>query len=152
MTDISRTEADRMIRAHHAELHRELAARVRSLEAAVAAGGPFASEQVAIIAHLDGEVMPHATAEEAVLYAAGDHGPTAMLVRAMREEHVGLAAWLDRLRDADDGLTASGTALAILALFESHLWKENELLLPALLADPSVDLGAVLHGMHELVG
>jgi hypothetical protein len=40
----------------------------------------------------------------------------------------------------------------VLALFEAHLWKENELLVPALVADPSVDLGRLLSGMHELVG
>jgi hypothetical protein len=38
------------------------------------------------------------------------------------------------------------TASAILTLFEAHLWKENELLVPTLVADPIVadcrDLGA----------
>jgi hypothetical protein len=30
--------------------------------------------------------------------------------------------------------------------------KENDLLIPALVADPSVALGALLGGMHELLG
>jgi hypothetical protein len=33
---------------------------------------------------------------------------------------------------------------AILALFESHLSKENDLLIPVLVADPNVALGALL--------
>lgn len=49
-------------------------------------------------------------------------------------------------------MTVATNASAVLALFESHLSKENDLLLPALLMDPNVDLGELLAGMHELVG
>jgi hypothetical protein len=44
------------------------------------------------------------------------------------------------------------TASTILALFEAHLWKEIELLIPTLVADPRVSLGELLSGLHELVG
>ena len=40
----------------------------------------------------------------------------------------------------------------MLALFESHLAKENDYLVPALVADPDVELGVLLEGMHALVG
>ena len=47
---------------------------------------------------------------------------------------------------------AATTGSAIQAIFESHLSKENDLLVPALVADPRVSLGELLDGMHELVG
>ena len=59
---------------------------------------------------------------------------------------------MSELRTASDAVTVATTAAAILALFESHLTKENDLLLPALAADASVDVGSLLAGMHELVG
>ena len=68
----------------------------------------------------------------------------------MREEHKELIARVDSLRTAADGIEAAVTAGAILALFESHLWKENELLVPAFVADPNVSLSDLLIGMHEL--
>jgi hypothetical protein len=70
----------------------------------------------------------------------------------MREEHKGLIAHVGELRAAREGVVAASEANAILALFESHLWKENELLIPALLNDSQVHLSELLEGMHELVG
>jgi hypothetical protein len=133
-------------------LHRDLKDRVQALQAAVVAGEPADAPRRAVLDFLDGELLPHAAAEEAALYPAGDSGLTALLVRAMREEHRGLIGQVDRLRGADESVAAASVATAILALFESHLWKENDLLLPALVADPNVSLDALLRGMHELVG
>jgi hypothetical protein len=56
------------------------------------------------------------------------------------------------LRGTADALDAVTGASAILALFESHLSKENDLLIPALVANPDVSLADLLSGMHELVG
>jgi hypothetical protein len=132
-------EAAAAIRSHHDELRDTLQARVGDLRDAV-------------IGYLEDDLLPHAAAEEAALYPAGDSGLTALLVRAMREEHQGILAHVERLQRADDGLAAVAAASAILALFEAHLWKENELLIPALVADPNVSLGELLSGLHELVG
>lgn len=145
-------EAATAIRAHHDELRDTLRARVGDLRDAVRAGRPREVSERAVLGYLEGDLLPHAAAEEAVLYPAGDTGLTALLVRAMREEHKGIIAHVERLRGAADGLEAVATASTILALFEAHLWKENELLIPALVADPSVSLGELLSGLHELVG
>ena len=59
---------------------------------------------------------------------------------------------MTKLREATDAVAVATTAAAIGALFESHLGKENDLLLPALLADPDVSVGTLLAGMHELIG
>jgi Hemerythrin HHE cation binding domain len=145
-------EAAAAIRAHHDELRDTLRVRVGDLRDAVRAGRSHLVWERAVIGYLEDDLLPHAAAEEAALYPAGDTGLTALLVRAMREEHKGIVANVGRLRGTADGLEAVATASAILALFEAHLWKENELLIPALVADPNVSLGELLSGLHELVG
>jgi iron-sulfur cluster repair protein YtfE (RIC family) len=145
-------EAAAAIRAHHDELRDTLRVRVGDLNDAVRAGRSHVVSERAVIGYLEDDLLPHAAAEETGLYPAGDTGLTALRVRAMREEHKGIVANVERLRGAADGLEAVATASAILALFEAHLWKENELLIPALVADPNVSLGELLSGLHELVG
>jgi iron-sulfur cluster repair protein YtfE (RIC family) len=145
-------EAATAIRSHHDELRDTLRARVGDLLDAVRADQPHEASEHAVVGYLEDDLLPHAAAEEAALYPAGDSGLTALLVRAMREEHTGIVAHVELLRRAGDGLEAVATASAILALFEAHLWKENELLIPALVADPNVSLGELLSGLHELVG
>jgi iron-sulfur cluster repair protein YtfE (RIC family) len=140
------------IRAHHAELAATLRQGVTALVAAAQARQPHADAQRAVVEFLDSELLPHASAEEQALYPAGDGGGTAMLVRSMRDEHVNLVAHVDAFRSEADGVAAACAASAILALFESHLHKENDLLIPALVADPSVSLADLLGGMHELLG
>ncbi|MEO8207609.1 MAG: hemerythrin domain-containing protein [Chloroflexota bacterium] len=152
MSSQSDAEAATAIRAHHRELHEGLRTRVSVALETVRAGRPEGDARASILAFLDGELLPHAAAEEAALYPAGDAGPSELLVRAMREEHRNLIAHVDRLRTASDGIAMATTASAILALFESHLSKENDLLVPALLARPDISLATLLGGMHELVG
>jgi hypothetical protein len=152
MSPTTDTQAAEAIRAHHVELHDALRTRVSDLRTAVETGRPYDVAQRAVVDYLETELLPHAMAEEATLYTAGDTGLTAVLVRAMREEHKGLIARVGSLRAAREGLAAASEATAILALFESHLWKENELLIPALVNDPKVSLSESLEGMHELVG
>ena len=151
MTTADQQAAD-AIRAHHTEMQGELRSRTEALIAAARAGEPFGAPHGRVMAYLTDELLPHAKAEEEALYPAGDTGLTALLVRSMREEHRFIIAAVDRLRQAADAVGAAASASAVLALFEAHLWKENELLVPALVADPSVDLGRLLSGMHELVG
>lgn len=149
---MSDEQAAAAIRAHHAELQADLRGRVSALEESVRRGEWHGDAQRSLIEYLDGELLPHASAEEQALYPAGDSATTAMLVRAMRDEHRSLVAHVDDLRAATDAVTVATTGAAILALFESHLVKENDLLLPALMADSQVDVGSLLEGMHELVG
>jgi iron-sulfur cluster repair protein YtfE (RIC family) len=140
-------QAAAAIRAHHAEL----AAEIRRRALAVAAAGGTVETAGDLLDFLDQDLLPHALAEEQALYPAGDSGMTALLVRAMRDEHVGLIAHVDALRGAS-GVEAIGISRAILALFESHLHKENDLLIPALADEPDVSLADLLSGMHELLG
>ena len=145
-------ESANAIRAHHAELQAALRERVVALTDAVRSGQAPQPAQRAVLAFLDTELLPHAAAEERTIYPAGDRGVTAMLVQAMLAEHRNLIAHVAGLRESADAIEAVGSATAIQALFESHLSKENDLLLPALMADPSVSLGELLSGMHEILG
>lgn len=149
---MSDEEAVAAIRAHHTELQSDLRERVTALEESIRRGEWHGDAQRSLVEYLDGELLPHASAEETALYPAGDSGLTALLVRAMRDEHRALVAHVNDLRGATDAVTVATVAAAILALFESHLAKENDLLLPALAADASVNVGSLLAGMHELVG
>jgi iron-sulfur cluster repair protein YtfE (RIC family) len=145
-------EAAVAIREHHVELQAALRERVVALQDAVRDGHSHERLQRAVLAFLDTELLPHAAAEERSIYPAGDRGLTALLVKAMLEEHRNLIAHVASLRKSTDAIEAVGIASAILALFESHLSKEKDLLLPALVADPGVSLGALLGGMHEILG
>ncbi len=145
-------DAAAAIRAHHAELADGLLDRVTALRIAARRAVPYEPARDQVVAYLDAEIVPHAGAEERTLYPAADAGPAALLVEAMRAEHRDLLGRLDRLRGASDPIAAVSEASAIQALFASHLAKENDRLIPALLAMPDVALGDLLAGMHELLG
>lgn len=152
MTTMTDAQAAEAIRAHHDEMATELRRRVAAVGRAVRDGlSPTASREP-VLEYLDSEVLPHAAAEERSLYPAGDAGLLALLVRSMRDEHDNLVGHVDRLRRASEAIEIVGISSAILALFESHLHKENELLIPALVSDPDVSLVTLLGGMHELLG
>ena len=152
MSSLANEEAASAIRAHHQELHEDLQTRVAALRDAVRSGADHVAARDAVIGYLDRDLLPHAAAEETALYPAGDAGVTAMLVRAMRNEHRDIVGRVAELRTATDPIDAATAASAILALFESHLSKENDLLLPALVGSPDVSLHDLLGEMHELVG
>lgn len=152
MTTLNDPQAAHAIRAHHAEMAGELRRRVDGLVAAVAGGSSHVEAQDKVLEYLDEEVIPHAAAEEKALYPAGDTGPAALLVTSMRAEHVNLIGRVASLHENTDPIRAAAAAFAILALFESHLYKENELLVPTLVADTGVSLAVLLGGMHELLG
>ena len=152
MPRLTDAESAGAIREHHAELQDALRERVAALRHAVQAGQSYEPAQRAVLAFLDTELLPHAAAEERSIYPAGDRGLTALLVQAMLEEHRNLIAHVASLRESAEAIDALANARVIQALFESHLSKENDLLLPALVADASVSLGALLGGMHEILG
>jgi hypothetical protein len=47
---------------------------------------------------------------------------------------------------------SEAAARALSALFEAHLAKENDLILPLLLAADDISLAGLLDGMHDLLG
>ena len=98
-------------------------------------------------------MLPHAAAEEKTIYpAAAAHADLAGMVGEMIAEHVTLSALGARVATLTDGTAAAEQAQQIAGLFTAHAAKENDVLLPALLADKSVDLAGLLAQMHDDAG
>ncbi|MFF5208896.1 DUF2249 domain-containing protein [Streptosporangium sp. NPDC000396] len=140
------------IRAHHDRLGRTMSDHAVTIGRSIDRLASPSARQAVLVAFCTGEVLPHAVAEEETLYrVAADLPETRLLVRAMSAEHVVLRDLVGELERASTPGEAVSTAAALNALFQSHLSKENDVLLPAL-ADAGVDLGALLDGMHEILG
>ncbi|MFI7413511.1 DUF2249 domain-containing protein [Streptomyces sp. NPDC049627] len=137
--------------AHHARLAGELAGRVSMLLTAVERD-PIAAEKIhaGLVAFCDRSLLPHAVAEEAVLYPAAHGMPDArLLMESLIGEHRCLTALVDALRGAQGPAGAAADARALQVLFEEHVAKENGLVLPLLAMTPEVSLAALLSDMHQ---
>jgi uncharacterized protein (DUF2249 family)/iron-sulfur cluster repair protein YtfE (RIC family) len=153
MTTITATQAYEAMLEHHKRLGEELAVRADAVSAAVAAGRPYGAAVAGLVAYLAEEVLPHAAGEEQTIYpAAAAHADMAGMVGEMIAEHVTLSALGARVATLTDGTAAAGQAQQIAGLFTAHAAKENDVLLPALLADTSVDLAGLLAQMHDHTG
>ncbi|MFH0245467.1 DUF2249 domain-containing protein [Streptomyces sp. HK10] len=142
------------VEAHHAQLADRLAGRVAMLLDAADRDPAAADETRAdLIAFCDRELLPHAAAEESALYPAAHRTAEArLLVDGMLAEHRRIGALVDALRAPLTPARAAADARALQVLFEEHLDKENDLVLPLIAAAPDVSLAEMLAGMHELLG
>jgi uncharacterized protein (DUF2249 family) len=143
------------VRRHHAELAGRLGAHAAALLAAATApgGAGFLQARTAALRFCTGQLLPHAAAEEQALYpAAAGSDRLRLLVDAMLDEHGGLAALVEEIAVADEPARAAAAGHALRVLFETHLAKENDVVLPRLAADPAFSLAGALAGMRELLG
>jgi len=152
---IASTEADstaeQAIRSHHAEMAGALGRLTGALLTAAvrgdAAAGRAAREE--LVRWCVTELVPHAAAEERGVYrAAGDRPEGRLLVRGLIDEHGVITGLVDEIARTDDVVRAAGAARALHAVFEVHVGKENDLVLPLLAADPDVSLATLLEDMH----
>lgn len=142
------TEQIRQIVHHHAVLRRGLERRAGTVCDAAASGVPFQRQLAALRGYLEEEVLPHAEAEERILYqAAAAQARGSELVRALTSEHRELAYLAGRLQPGADGGEAASVSEWIATLFAGHVAKEHDLLLPALTGS-GADLAALLADMH----
>lgn len=140
------------ILAHHAQLETAVAAGAVAVRDAAERLVDVTPHRAAFVELLRSQVLPHAAAEESTLYDVGAGLPaTRLLVQAMTAEHRRLEALVGELTQARTSVAMAGTAMAVRALFEAHLVKENDQLLPALVLE-GVDLAHLLDGMHEILG
>ncbi|GAA2358560.1 DUF2249 domain-containing protein [Dactylosporangium salmoneum] len=156
---MSQSDADRAaataVVAHHTQLAADLTRHVTALRAAAGLGTSLVwrRERQTLLQWLRAELLPHATAEEAALYpAAADRPGGRLLVEGMLTEHEAISALVAELDTAGTAVDAASAARALAAVFEVHLAKENNLILPLLLDAPQVDLAGLLGGMHALLG
>jgi uncharacterized protein (DUF2249 family) len=168
MTDvvIASSEADaraaEAMEQHHAQLSGTLATLVERLVTA-ASGGEVSGAQEArnrLAAWCQRELVPHALAEEQTLYpAAWVTLDGRLLVEAMMAEHQVITGLVRSLSDdtaagagAGAAVRAAADAVALRVVFESHLGKENDLIIPLLLRTPGASMADLLGGMHTMLG
>jgi hypothetical protein len=136
------------VETHHADMLKQLNGLVGLLVEALEAGDSPAGEraQAALLDWCDSDLVPHALAEEGLLY----EGPRALpegklLVEGMLAEHRVIVELVDELR------TATGVQAAIAGSL-IQLDKENRLLLPFIAESPGLSLAGSVEGLHELTG
>jgi len=141
------------IRRHHGELARGVAQRVNAVLDAVDMLSPAVEDARSELArYCEQELLPHAAAEEDSLYRAGaELTASELLVAAMTAEHVALRALVDEIVNARSSARLAAAAGGLRSLFEAHLAKENDRLLPALVA-AGVNLETVISDLHHLLG
>jgi uncharacterized protein (DUF2249 family)/iron-sulfur cluster repair protein YtfE (RIC family) len=146
---ITGTEAYEAMLAHHRMLDEQLGTYATAVSGAVAVGYPHEAAVAGLVAYLAEEVLPHAAAEEETLYPAAAHGNLTRTISEMIGEHRVLSAAAERLAGASRGAAAAAQARHIADLFSAHVAKENDILLPALLAERDADLAVLLAEMHR---
>ena len=140
------------VRNRHARLAGALGVHVEALVEATARGGLPGAASDALVRWCDAELIPSALAEEQAMYLVSHETHRAQpLVDAMAAEHCNLVALVEAVRQATSPVRAASNALALRSLFESHLVKENERILPLLAGSSGVSLADFLDGMHELL-
>jgi uncharacterized protein (DUF2249 family)/iron-sulfur cluster repair protein YtfE (RIC family) len=154
-TNAADAEAVEAVKNHHAQLAGALAVQVEALVDAAARGDVqgAATTAEALVRWCDAELVPHALAEEQAMYPSAQEDLRArMLVDAMLVEHQELVALVEAIRQSTGPVRAAASAAALRTLFDSHLVKENEQILPLLAESSGVSLAGILGGMHELLG
>lgn len=152
-TQTTPTARDEAAAARIVKHHTHLAADLERLAGAVAAAtdaASFAATKQELSTWLHGELAPHAAGEEVTFYQAAGALPAGkLLVDAMVSEHRVILGFVEQLDAAQDQAAAAAWANALLRLFSHHAAQENESIIPLLVAEPSVNLEALLHEMHE---
>lgn len=148
-------QAVEAVKTHHAQLAGAMAVQVEALLDATSLGdvrGANAASD-ALVSWCRSELIPHALAEEQAMYPKAHEDPRArLLVDAMLAEHHDLTGLVEAIGKATTPVRAAAYAQALRSLFDSHLVKENEQILPLLAESAEVSLAEVLAGMHELLG
>ena len=146
------TDAYEAIRAHHQALGDGLTQRAGAVFRAAVDSRPHEPAVADFVAYLGEEVLPHAAAEEKTIYpAVVAHTHLGDLIGEMITEHASLSMSAARLTTLTDAAAAAKQAESIAELFTAHAAKENDVLLPALIADGTVDLADLLGQMHHSI-
>ena len=154
-TSAADAKAVEAVKDHHAQLAGAMAVQVEALlDAAARSDRPGAGAAAnALVSWCHAELVPHALAEEQAMYPkAREDARARLLVDAMLVEHRDLIELVEAIGKASDPVRAAANAQALRSLFDSHLVKENEQILPLLAESSEISLAEILAGMHELLG
>lgn len=136
---------------HHAALRHRLHELTEQFISAIDTGVPTTATRQELVTFLRTELLPHAELEDALLYTGVRTDRTALLVRAMQDEHRMITDLVDRVERADAGLEAAIAAGALVVLCDVRIEQENNHLLPTL-ETAGLDLNSLLGSHPELVG
>jgi len=156
---IASTEADAeaaaAVEQHHAALAGALSSTVERLVQDASMGKverSFATRDE-LVRWCRSELVPHAAAEESTIYrAAGETEAGRLLVDHAEVVLRRLARLVDELDEASQVIRAVAAAKALQVMFESHLGKEDQQVIPLLVGTPGVSLAEQLEGTHGLLG
>lgn len=150
-TALERDEAAaNAIRRHHEHLVTELEQLVAAMAEAVEQSSGFERPKANIVTWARAVLAPHAAGEERTLYrAAAETEAGRLLISGMVAEHGVILGIVDELEASTDPAVAATWAEALHRVFTSHAAKENDLVLPLLVAEPSIDLAKLLDELHE---
>ncbi|QGN32049.1 hemerythrin domain-containing protein [Microlunatus sp. Gsoil 973] len=138
------------VKGRHADLRAGLSGLTEAFITAVGDGVPSRTARDRLVSFLRTELLPHTEAEESLLYDAATRPETALLSRAMRDQHRTMTALIDEVEQGAtmDAVVAAG---ALVVLCDLRIQQENEQLLPSLAAT-GLDLDGVLGTHPEIVG
>ena len=150
-TSTERNEAAaNAIRRHHAHLVAELEELTADLASVAGQTSGFERAQAQLVTWARAVLAPHAAGEETTLYrAAAEIEAGRLLITGMVAEHGVILGFVDALEASTDSAAMAAWAEALLRVFRSHAAKENDLVLPLLVADPDADLAELLEDLHE---
>ncbi|MGM0385906.1 MAG: hemerythrin domain-containing protein [Actinomycetota bacterium] len=133
--------ADELL-AHHAVMVDQLDRLTTDL---LAATGDAAAAKEPLIEWVHEVLLPHAAEEESTTYAAAAGlSEGAALIDVLTREHGTITQLAGAFHASDDLALAAGYARSLFHVFQAHQAKENEIVIPMLLAAPTVSLSAVV--------
>jgi uncharacterized protein (DUF2249 family) len=138
---------------HHAQLVGTIVAHATALLDASSAGSleGASSARRDLVLYCRGEVLPHSIAEEDTIYALARELPGLRpLVDAMITDHRTMAELIDDLAGATTPLGASAAAHALRVLFELHVEKDGDYILPAIAESETVSLAEGVAKLQQL--
>jgi uncharacterized protein (DUF2249 family) len=151
-SDAADAAAATAVEQHHAQMAGMLAVAVERLMSAPT-DADASTARASLVRWCREELVPHALAEEAAMYPAAQAKEAGrLLVAGMLAEHAVITGLVDEIAEASDLDRAAAAARALAVMFDSHLAKENDLVLPLLVEASDVSVAELLGGMHELLG
>lgn len=150
-TTMTDTRAADAVRAHHERMVAELT----ELAAALSTSDEttYARARAALVSWTRGELVPHALGEERTFYAAASTLEAGrLLVDSLVADHRVILGFLDALEASTEPAVTAAWADALVRTFAAHARKENDLVLPLLVASDGVSVVDELHAMHGHAG
>jgi hemerythrin-like domain-containing protein len=137
------------LRAHHAAMIKDLDRLSAGVVAAAESGNDPAVAKRDLERWVTERLVPHADEEEATTYRAASELPAGeLLIKSMLAEHELIRTIARYISEADNPAAAGAFARALFDTFDSHQRKENDIILPLLVASDSVSLVEIMDGSH----